>query len=91
MDSLKSLSTAQASPDHEYESIEQIKANHEPEKLPGLDSVRARAIHARAEELSQESALDRAGRKAWKRLKTSRSRRRLNRFGHFRFNATTLS
>src|SRR6266508_2740010 len=33
--------------------------HHEPEKLPGPNCVRARAIHARAEELSEESPLDR--------------------------------
>ena len=33
--------------------------HYEPEKLPGPNRVRARAIHARFEELSEESALDR--------------------------------
>ncbi len=37
--------------------------HYEPEKLPGPNRFRARAIHARAEELSEESALDRVGRK----------------------------
>ena len=33
--------------------------HHEPEKLPGPNRFRARAIHARFEELSEESAFDR--------------------------------
>jgi hypothetical protein len=35
---LKNLSTAQEAPDHEYESIKQIKAINEPEKLPVPDA-----------------------------------------------------
>ena len=33
--------------------------HHEPEKLPGPNCIRARAIHSCAEELSEESVLDR--------------------------------
>src|SRR5262249_45220182 len=43
--------------EHEYESVEQLKGSHEPEKLSRSKRIRTRAIHARSRDLSGNRCL----------------------------------